>query len=46
MAQITIGALAKAAGVHIETVCYYQRRGLVDEPKRELEPCAATTRMP
>jgi len=25
----TIGALAKAANVHIETVRYYQRRGLL-----------------
>ena len=32
---MTIGALAKAAGVHVETVRYYQRRGLVDEPKRQ-----------
>ena len=31
---MTIGALAKAAGVHVETVRYYQRRGLLDEPKR------------
>ena len=35
MAQMTIGELAKAAGVHVETVRYYQRRGLVDEPERE-----------
>lgn len=35
MAEMTIGALAKAAGVHVETVRYYQRRGLVEEPKRE-----------
>jgi MerR family mercuric resistance operon transcriptional regulator len=35
MAEMTIGALAKAAGVHVETVRYYQRRGLVDEPKRQ-----------
>ena len=35
MAEMTIGALAKAAGVHVETVRYYQRRGLVNEPKRE-----------
>jgi MerR family mercuric resistance operon transcriptional regulator len=34
MADMTIGALAKAAGVHVETVRYYQRRGLVAEPKR------------
>jgi MerR family transcriptional regulator, mercuric resistance operon regulatory protein len=30
----TIGKLAAAAGVHIETVRYYQRRGLVSEPRR------------
>ena len=34
MPEMTIGALAKAAGVHVETVRYYQKRGLVDEPKR------------
>jgi len=30
----TIGSLANAAGVHIETIRYYQRRGLVSEPRR------------
>ena len=30
----TIGALAKAAGVGVETVRYYQRRGLLPEPAR------------
>jgi MerR family transcriptional regulator, mercuric resistance operon regulatory protein len=30
----TIGALAAAAGVHVETVRYYQRRGLMAEPPR------------
>lgn len=30
----TIGTLAAAAGVHVETVRYYQRRGLVPEPRR------------
>lgn len=35
MDNFTIGALAKAAGVHVETVRYYQRRGLVSEPKRQ-----------
>src|SRR5881275_992846 len=29
---MTIGGLAKAAGVNVETIRYYQRRGLVDEP--------------
>ncbi len=30
--QFTIGALAKAAGVNVETVRYYQHRGLLAEP--------------
>jgi MerR family mercuric resistance operon transcriptional regulator len=30
----TIGALAKAAEVHVETIRYYQRRGLLAEPPR------------
>src|SRR6185312_16394966 len=33
---MTIGALAKAAGVGVETVRYYQRRGLLPEPERPL----------
>jgi MerR family mercuric resistance operon transcriptional regulator len=32
--SLTIGALAAAAGVHVETVRYYQRRGLITEPVR------------
>ncbi len=35
-AGMTIGALARAAGVHVETIRYYQRRGLLAEPKRPL----------
>ncbi len=34
MEPLTIGALAKQAGVHVETIRYYQRRGLLDEPAR------------
>ena len=30
----TIAGLAKAAGVHVETIRYYQRRRLVPEPKK------------
>jgi MerR family mercuric resistance operon transcriptional regulator len=30
----TIGGLAKAAGVGVETIRYYQRRGLLAEPAR------------
>ena len=32
----TIGALAKQVGVNVETVRYYQRRGLLGEPQRPL----------
>lgn len=31
---MTIGGLAKAAGVNVETIRYYQRRGLIHEPRR------------
>ncbi len=43
---MTIGQLAAAAGVSVETVRYYQRRGLIDEPRkppggqRRYGPCA------
>ncbi len=30
----TIGKLAKAAGVNVETIRFYQRRGLLPEPDR------------
>src|SRR5712671_5735664 len=33
---LTIGRLARAAGVNVESVRYYQRRGLVAEPERPL----------
>lgn len=32
--SMTISALAKAGGVGVETVRYYQRRGLLDTPDR------------
>lgn len=32
--RITIGALAQAAGIGIETIRFYQRRGLLAEPVR------------
>lgn len=35
-ADLTIGKLADAAGVNIETIRYYQRRGLLDEPSKPL----------
>lgn len=33
-ALMTIGGLAKAAGINIETIRYYQKRGLVPEPDK------------
>lgn len=33
---LSIGKLAQAAGVHVETVRYYQRRGLLSVPPRPL----------
>ena len=32
--DMTIGQLAQAAGVHVETIRYYERRGLLPEPPR------------
>lgn len=34
--RYTIGTLARHAGVNVETIRYYQRRGLVGEPDRPL----------
>jgi MerR family transcriptional regulator, mercuric resistance operon regulatory protein len=34
--RYTIGTLARAAGVNVETIRYYQRRGLVREPAKPL----------
>ena len=34
MPGYTIGQLARAAGVNVETVRYYQRIGLLEEPPR------------
>jgi MerR family mercuric resistance operon transcriptional regulator len=31
---LTIGAVAKAAGVHVETIRFYQRKGLLSAPSR------------
>lgn len=33
--RITIGKVAAAAGVNVETVRFYHRRGLLAEPKKE-----------
>lgn len=32
--SLTIGGLARAANVHVETIRYYQRRRLLSEPQR------------
>ena len=32
---LTIGKLAAAGGVGVETIRFYQRRGLIDQPTRE-----------
>lgn len=34
MKNVTIAGLAKAGGVGVETIRYYQRRGLLDTPDR------------
>lgn len=34
LSDLTIGALARAAGVNVETIRFYQRRGLMPEPDR------------
>lgn len=36
MSKLTIGKLAQAAGVHVETIRFYQRKGLLAEPARPL----------
>jgi MerR family mercuric resistance operon transcriptional regulator len=36
MQPYTIGQLAKAANVNLETIRYYERRGLIPEPPRNL----------
>lgn len=34
--ELTIGGLAGVAGVNVETIRYYQRRGLLHEPQKPL----------
>lgn len=48
--KLTIGKLAQAAGVHVETIRYYQRQGLLEEPPKPLGgqrhyPATAVQRM-
>ena len=35
--MMTIGQLASEAGVNVETVRFYERKGLIDQPARPLE---------
>lgn len=44
MSQLTIGKLAEAGGVGVETVRYYQRRGLLPTPARAGGPDAGVRR--
>ena len=37
MTSLTIGKLAAAGGVGVETIRYYQRRGLIETPSRDRE---------
>ncbi|HHK4299654.1 TPA: MerR family DNA-binding transcriptional regulator, partial [Pseudomonas aeruginosa] len=32
--NLTIGVFAKAAGVNVETIRFYQRKGLLPEPEK------------
>jgi len=41
--ELTIGRVARLAGVHVETIRYYQRRGLLIEPDK---PWGAYRRYP
>ena len=34
--KLTIGKVASAAGVNVETIRFYQRRGLMAEPPKAL----------
>lgn len=34
--KLTIGKVAKAAAVNVETIRFYQRKGLIDEPPKAL----------
>lgn len=36
MGELTIGRVAKAAGVGVETVRFYERRGLIARPRRPM----------
>jgi MerR family mercuric resistance operon transcriptional regulator len=44
-AQFTIGILAKQAGINVETIRFYQRRGLIEEPEKPLGGIRRYTQM-
>ncbi len=44
VSEMTIGRLADQAGVNVETIRYYQRRGLLAEPPGR--PTASVTTRP
>jgi MerR family copper efflux transcriptional regulator len=37
MMDLTIGRAAEAAGVGVETIRFYERRGLIEQPKKPLD---------
>ncbi len=41
--ELTIGSLARSAGVNVETIRYYQRRGLLVEPAKPMGSCRRYT---
>ena len=42
--NLTIGAFAKAGGVNVETIRFYQRKGLLPEADRAIAAIAAWLR--
>jgi MerR family mercuric resistance operon transcriptional regulator len=42
--NLTIGVFAKAAGVNVETIRFYQRKGLLPEPTSPMAAFAAMAR--
>ncbi len=42
--NLTIGVFAKAAGVNVETIRFYQRKGLLPEPDKPMAAFAAMAR--
>ena len=37
MSNLTIGAVAKRAGVGVETIRFYERQGLIEQPQKPVE---------